>query len=169
MITGPNGFLYNQLTIPDSDDLLFLLGSPTTDDKVILDEYVKSTKKLIRNNKHKYTVFASTAWIDQSDDYYNNAKKELEVFIAENCEKYLILKIADVISTSLEKVNQMKPDRMQQQILQGNLSEIPMKGHYLDLNIFIAETQHAIRNRETGVHNYSLAELTLSEIKSYAN
>lgn len=169
MITGPDGFLYNQLTMEDSDDLLFLLGSPTTDDKVILDEYVKSTKDLIRNNKHKYTVFASTAWIDQSDDYYNNAKKELEVFIAENCEKYLILKIADIISTDLEKVKQMKADRMQQQILQGNLSEIPMKGHYLDLNIFIAETQHAIRNGETGVHNYSLVELTLSEIKSYAN
>tara|TARA_Y100000389_G_scaffold200321_1_gene240470 strand:- start:64 stop:573 length:510 start_codon:yes stop_codon:yes gene_type:complete len=169
MITGPNGFLYNQLTMEDSDDLLFLLGSPTTDNKVMLDEYVQTTKDIIRSNRHKYTVFASTAWTEQSDDYYNKSKKELELFIEENCSKYLILKIADIISTDLEKVKQMKADRMQQQILQNDLSEIPMKGHYLDLNIFIAETQHAIRNKDTGVHNYSLVELTLLELKSYAN
>ena len=93
MITGPNGFLYNQLTMEDSDDLLFLLGAPTTDNKVMLDEYVQTTKDIIRSNRHKYTVFASTAWIEQSDDYYNKSKKELELFIEENCSKYLILKI----------------------------------------------------------------------------
>ena len=97
MITGPNGFLYNQLTMEDSDDLLFLLGAPTTDNKVMLDEYVQTTKDIIRSNRHKYTVFASTAWIEQSDDYYNKSKKELELFIEENCSKYLILKIADII------------------------------------------------------------------------
>ena len=97
MITGPNGFLYNQLTIEDSDDLLFLLGAPTTDNKVMLDEYVQTTKDIIRSNRHKYTVFASTAWIEQSDDYYNKSKKELELFIEENCSKYLILKIAEIL------------------------------------------------------------------------
>lgn len=169
MITGPNGFLYSQLDIQDSDDLLFLLGSPTTNDKTKLDNYVTETKDLVIKNKHKYIVFASSAWVDQTDDYYNKSKKQLEEFIKQVCTQYLILRIADIISVDKEKIKMMKEDRVQQQIFRNNLSEIPLKSFYLDLNIFIAETQHAIRSKDVGVHNYNLVELTVLELKNYAN
>lgn len=169
MITGPGGFLYNELNMKDSDDLLFLLGSPTDNDKIKLDEYVSSTKNLIQNNLDKYIVFASTAYIEYSDDDYNKSKKELEMFIEQKCVNYLILKIGDIISTDLSKVKKMKLNRTQQQILQNDLTDISMKGSYLDLDQFIEETKEIINNKKTGIHHFNLIELSLTELIRYAN
>lgn len=169
MITGPNGFLYNELDIEDSEDLLFLLGSPTTDDKIKLNNYVSSTKELINANNGKYIVFASNAWIETHNDDYSNSKKELENYIKQNCTNYLILKIGDIISNQLSKVSQMKSNRIQQKILRNDLSDIPFESEYLDLNQFLKETKDAIKNKETGVHNYNLIKLNMIELKKYAN
>jgi len=169
MITGPNGFLYNELDLQDSEDLLFLLGGPTTDDESKLDEYVKSTKELINNNTDKYVVFASNAWIDNHNDSYSNAKKELEQFIKQRCTRHLILRIGDIISKDISKVRKMKSDRMQQQILRNELSDIPLKSHYLDLEQFVKETKNVIENKNVGIYHYNLTELTLMELKNYAN
>ena len=168
MITGPNGFLYNELDIQDTDDLLFLLGGPTTDDESKLDEYVKSTKELVTNNTDKYVVFASNAWVDHHNDLYSNAKKELEQFIKQSCTKHLILRIGDIISSNIEKVKKMKPDRIQQQILRNELSDIPFISQYLDLDQFVKETNKVVNNKNTGVHYYKLSELNLMELKDYA-
>jgi hypothetical protein len=169
MITGPGGFLYNELNMEDSDDLLFLLGSPTHNDKIKLDEYVSSTKNLVQNNLDKYIVFASTAYIEHSDDDYNKSKRELELFIEQNCVNYLILKIGDIISKDLTKVKKMKLNRTQQQILQNDLTDISIKGSYLDLEQFVKETKEIITNKKTGIHHFNLIELSLTDLIRYAN
>ena len=63
----------------------------------------------------------------------------------------------------------MKPNRIQQQILKNDLSDIPFISQYLDLDQFVKETNEAVNNKNTGVHYYKLSELNLMELKQYAN
>jgi len=162
MITGSDGFLYNELGLEDSDDFLFLLGGPTSDDKVLNDKYVEESKELISQYKDKYIVFASTL---EGDDYYTKAKRDIEDFLG---DRGLILRIAPIVSRDIKKVHKMKPSRVQPTILRNEFKEILMKDDYLDLDQFISETKYLIDNRVIGIHCYQLIELSLFELRRYA-
>lgn len=178
MITGQNGFLYNELKdkFEDSDDMLFLLGGPTFDfplsinDAARLHIYVHQTIKLIDENINKYIVFASSTGVDDIDlkhegfMAYSIAKLYLENYIMTFCDDYLILRIGTIISDDKEIMKRMKGTRIQNRILSGNFKNIPLIDKYLDLDQFINETINIIKNHKCGIHEYSLRTLKLSEL-----
>lgn len=181
MITGENGFLFKQLQgkIEDSDDLLFLLGSPTYDFEIErcqankLFNYVQETIDLINKNMNKYIVFASSTGVTDIDFEhkgmmtYTLAKLYLENYIIQNCNNYVILRIGTIVSNDLEIIKQMKGTRIQKRILMNNIKGIPMNDEYLDLNQFINETCDIINNKKQGIHHYQLQEMSLFDLRKY--
>lgn len=183
MVTGKRGFLYKELEdkIDDSDELIFLLGSPTFDGEIsknqskILHKYVKETIEIINNNINKYIVFASSTGVDDVDYKhkgsmsYTLAKLFLENYIINHCDDYLILRIGTIISDDISKVKEMKDTRIQQRILRKEMRNISLQDNYLDINQFINETCDIIKLHKNGIHEYNLTFLKLSELMRYSN
>jgi nucleoside-diphosphate-sugar epimerase len=184
-VSGYNGFLASKLKDRlDIDwvdrttniDYYLHLGSPTFTDAELTTEnaqamhrYVKETIELIDNLKVPI-IFASTTGVDdiqldhKGSTCYNLAKLYIENYIINNCEKYMILRIGTVISTSLRDVLQMKPNRIQQRIMQGNYKGIPLEDKYLNVEDFVNTTADSIRNFKNGIVTYNLKKIKLSEL-----
>jgi hypothetical protein len=184
-VSGYNGFLASKLrTRLDIDwanrttniDYYLHLGSPTFTDAELTKEnaqamhrYVKETIELI-DNLTVPIIFASTTGVDdiqldhKGSTCYNLAKLYIENYIINNCEKYIILRIGTVISKSLKDVLQMKPDRLQQRIIQGNYTGIPLEDNYLNVEEFVNTTANIIHNFKNGIVTYNLQKIKLSEL-----
>lgn len=180
MITGQKGFLAQELTnlmvIPD--DMIILMGCPTFDvttlskrDAQKLHEYVKETIEIVDNNKEKYIIFCSSDSInDIKFDHtgstpYSVSKLFLENYIINQCDNHLILRIGTIVSRDIDKVLKMKPTRIQNQILNKKMLYMPpLKDDYLMLDDFVKETIEVISNRQKGIYEYNMTELSLSEL-----
>lgn len=180
MITGENGFLYNQLNLEDSD-FIFLLGSPTFDGEITLEqskklhEYVQSTIKIINENTTKYIIFASSTGVNDVDFNhkgsmpYTLAKLFLENYIITYCDNYCILRIGTIITKDKSKIKMMKKSRIQNRILRKEYSNIPLFDYYLDLDEFIKITKEIINERKTGIIEYKLTKYSLSDLIRITN
>jgi hypothetical protein len=184
-LTGWGGFLAGKLR-EDTQlnwqenttdcDALVLMGSPTfTDaelgvhDAQVIHQYVRQTIKEI-DRCDKYIIFASTTGVNDikldhtGSTPYNLAKLYLENYIANHCDKYLILRIGTVISNSHDDIGQMRDDRIQPRILRGDYTNITLVDEYLDVETFKSHTIDAIKNQATGILEYPLVTLKLSEL-----
>jgi hypothetical protein len=184
-LTGWGGFLAHKLrestelnwqeSVTNCDALL-LMGSPTfthheldVHDAQVIHQYVRQTIKEI-DRCDKYIIFASSTGVDDikmdhtGSTAYNLAKLYLENYIVNHCDKYLILRIGTVISSSHFDVNQMRDDRIQPRILRGDYTNIPLTDEYLDVDTFKKHTIDAIKNQTTGILEYPLVTLKLSEL-----
>jgi len=184
-LTGWNGFLSKKLRIRneinwvqdiENSNSLFLMGSPTftqsqllKNDAVIMHQYVLKTIDKIKDYKNKI-IFASTTGVDDiSLDHtgstaYNLSKLYIENYIINHCEDYLILRIGTIISKNVEDIRLMKPDRLQQRILNKDFKDIPFEDYYLDVESFIDKTIRAILNNQSGILHYDLEKYTLPNL-----
>ena len=184
-LTGWGGFLAHKLRestelewqerVTDCDALL-LIGSPTftypdlgVHDAHVIHQYVRQTIKDI-DRCDKYVIFASSTGVNDinldhtGSTAYNLAKLYLENYIINHCDKYLILRIGTVISNSQFDINQMRDDRIQPRILRGDYTNIPLVDDYLDVDTVKSHTIDAIKNQTTGILEYPLVKLKLSEL-----
>jgi hypothetical protein len=76
----------------------------------------------------------------------------------------MILRIGTITSTSLKEIHQMKPNRIQQRIMQGNYKGIPLEDKYLNVEDFVNTTANSIRNFKNGIVTYNLKKIKLSEL-----
>lgn len=178
-ITGENGFLYSQIKdkLPN-EDYLFLLGSPTFDDELTIEDsmklhnYVQETIKLINQNKDKYIIFGSSTGVNDIDYEhkgfmtYSIAKLYLENYIITYCNEYLILRIGTIISNDKQLISKMKNSRIQQRILNKTIKENNTQ-NFLTLDNFISETINAIQNKIVGIYNYSLIKMNFIQLLRY--
>jgi Tryptophan halogenase len=184
-VSGYHGYLASKLRHrPDvnwvdrtSDiDYYLHLGSPTFTEAELtqanaqtMHQYVKETIELIDSLKVPI-IFASTTGVDdirldhKGSTCYNLAKLYLENYIINHCDNYMILRIGTIVASDLIDVMGMKPDRLQQRILRGDYKGIPMEDKYLDIKDFVNTTADKIKSFKTGIVNYNLKTIKLSEL-----
>jgi nucleoside-diphosphate-sugar epimerase len=184
-VSGCRGFLAKQLR--DRTDIEWVdrttdidyylhLGSPTFTGKDLTQEnaqvmhrYVKETIELV-DNLTVPIIFASTTGVDDiqldhtGSTCYNLAKLYIENYIINHCKNYMILRVGTIVSSDLTHILEMKPDRLQQRILRKDYKGIPMEDKYLDINDFVNITADKIKCFETGIVNYNLKTIKLSEL-----
>jgi len=181
-LSGWNGFLARKLrerteiewvNSTYGIDCYLHLGSPTfTEEQInaeqsrVMHEYVKSSMALI-DSLSVPIIFGSTTGVDDiqydhtGSTSYNLSKLFLENYIVNHCKEYTILRIGSIISSRLEDVQMMKPDRLQQQILARNYRNVPMLDNYLDVDVFVNTTIDCIQNSKRGIINYKLQQMSM--------
>jgi nucleoside-diphosphate-sugar epimerase len=184
-VTGWNGFLASKLRqrngiewtedIKDCD-ILFLLGSPTYTsadiDKQgaqVMHRYVNETIKIIDAFSGP-VVFASSTGVDDiqldhtGSTSYNLAKLYLENYVINHCDQWAILRIGTIISKDPDDIAAMKSDRIQPRVKSKDLSNIEWQDYYLYVDDFVNTTVDLIKNFKTGIVEYPLVRLTLTEL-----
>lgn len=185
-LTGWNGFLAQKLRErtdvewvngTENIDLLFHLGSPTftaheltRDDAQVMHRYVKDSMELISKFSGP-VMFGSTTGVDDiclthnGSTSYNLGKLFLESYVLNNCDKYMIMRIGTIYSDSVADVAAMKQDRVQPRIMRGDLKDIPFEDWYLNVNTFVGQTMDAIQNFNTGIFEYNLVKLRMTQLR----
>lgn len=185
-MTGWNGFLATKLKertevewveYPAEADALLLMGSPTfcqeeldMHDAQVMHQYVRETIKIV--DRHPgHIIFASTTGVDDIDfrahrgsTSYNLGKLYLENYILNEADSCTILRIGTIVSHKPEDVAMMKPDRIQPQILQGVLPK-DYADHYLKVDDFVNTTIDVILNKKTGIIQYPLQVMSITQLK----
>ena len=189
-LSGWDGFLATKLRertevewINDNKnvDMFVHMGSPTftqaelhQHDAQVMHQYVRETVKLIDRTEAPF-VFASTTGVNDiqldhaGSTSYNLGKMYLENYVINNCDKYIILRIGTIVSNSLNDIQKMKSDRLQQRILRKDYTNIPMVDYYLDVDAFVDTTMKSILNFKNGILEYPLTKITLSELIKMGN
>jgi len=184
-VSGYNGYLASKLrhrhdinwVDRNTDiDYYFHMGSPTFTEKEltqanaqVMHRYVKETIDLIDNLKVPL-IFASTTGVEdiqldhKGSTCYNLAKLYLENYIINHCKTYMILRIGTIVASDLTDMMGMKPDRLQPRILRGDYKGIPLEDKYLDIKDFVNTTADKIKDFKTGIVNYNLKTIKLSEL-----
>lgn len=185
MLTGWNGFLAKKLREDTSiewsqglhgSDALLILGGPVfTQPEInklqsqIVHQYVQNIIRLLSSWKG-YVIFASTTGVNDIDllhkgsTSYNLSKLYLENYIVHHVDKYLILRIGNIISDSQDDIRAMKSDRIQPRIRQNDFTNIPIVDEYLMVDQFVKTTVDAISKQRTGILEYESVTMKLSQL-----
>ena len=184
-LTGWGGFLATKLReckdvtwVERTEDIdcLVIMGSPTfthaelsQHDAHVVHQYVRETIRMI-DRFDGHIVFASTTGVDdiqlchKGSTAYNLGKLYLENYVLNHSDKYSILRIGTIVSGKQSDIEMMKPDRIQQRILQKNFENIPYDDVYLDVDVFVKQTMDVIQNCKTGIIEYPLTNLSLPKL-----
>jgi hypothetical protein len=188
-LTGWNGFLASKLrectdiewTEEQTDsDALLLMGGPTftapelfQHDAHVMHQYVREAIKII-DRYHNPIIFASTTGVDdlrldhKGSTSYNLGKLYLENYVLYNVDQPLILRIGTIYSTKLADVQAMKDNRVQSRVMRDDINNIPFEDYYLDVDTFVKQTIDAIKIKKTGILEYNLTKLRLTQLKTIA-
>jgi nucleoside-diphosphate-sugar epimerase len=185
-MTGWGGFLATKLRqassqiewveYPAEADALIHLGSPTfthaelfEHDAQVMHQYVRETIKLF-DRFDGPILFASTTGVDdirldhKGTTSYNLAKLFLENYVLNECDSPTVLRIGTIVSSDPADIREMKPNRIQPQMLQG-IMPTEWEDCYLFVEDFVNTTLDVILNKTTGIVEYPLKTLTLAQLK----